>query len=191
MKITLDNTCLISLKNKDGEYAEIKTILGLHPNLITIFIPAISASENQKGGILHTNFAQFEDFLIEIGCEAYELLNPMTYLDISFLDHTVLADADMKILEYKIHNILFPNIPFKYSEHCSYFNINPDNNKLDKTWRRAKCDVQALWCHIYYKNDIFVTQDNNYHKSSKKPQLIALGAGDILRPCEYLAELKK
>jgi hypothetical protein len=47
-------------------------------------------------------------------------------------------------------------------------------------------DVLSMWCHIYCNGDIFVTGDNHFHKS-KKPQLIKLGAKQILKPNEVLA----
>jgi len=190
MKITLDNNCLISLENKDSEHLDIKALADLYPNQITLCIPAIAASENQQGGVLHTNFAQLQKFLAEIGCERCTLLNPMLYLDISFLDHAILADEQMVSLEQKIHDILFPNIPFLWSEYCRRFGLDSDDEVTDRKWRRAKCDVQAMWCHIHYSNDIFVTQDNNFHKTTKKAELVALGAQEILRPSECLSKLK-
>jgi len=190
MRITLDNNCLISLKNKDGEYVESQALVDLHPDQITVYIPAIAASENQQGTILHTNFAQFQEFLVEIGCEKYELLNPMIYLDISYFDHAIFADEQMESIERKIHEILFPNTPFLYAEYCKCFGLDPNNGVIDRKWRRAKCDVQAMWCHIHYNNDIFVTQDNNFHKTTKKGKLVALGAREILRPRECLSKLK-
>ena len=191
MKITLDNNCLISLKNKDGEHVEIRALVDLHPNQMTLYIPAIAASENQQGGVLHTNFVQFQEFLAEIGCERCELLNPMVYLDISYLDHAILPDEQMASVEGKIHDILFPNIPFLYSEYCRSFGLDPEDGVIDRKWRRTKCDVQAMWCHIHNNNDIFVTQDNNFHKATKKPKLVALGAQAILRPSECLSKLKR
>ena len=191
MKITLDNNCLISLGSKDGEYVKIKTLLDLHPNQITLYISAIAASENQQGGRLYTNFAQFQQFLTEIGYGRCELLNPMLYLDISYLDHAILVDEQMVYIEQEIHNILFPNIPFRYSEYCKRFGVDPDKGVVHRKWRRAKCDVQAMWCHIHYKSDIFVTQDNNFHKTTKKAKLVILGAQEILRPSECLSKLKR
>ena len=61
---------------------------------------------------------------------------------------------------------------------------------LGETWRNAKCDVLALWSHINDKDDIFVTRDGNIHKQTKKPQLHALGAGDILRPKDAATEIQ-
>lgn len=189
MKITFDNNCLISLKKKDGEYNEIKTLVGLHPNQITLYIPAIAASENQLGHVLYTNFTHFKEFLAEIGCEKCELLNPMGYYDISYWDHAVFVSEKMRSLEHKIHNILFHEIPFPYKEYCERLKIDPKVMGVDRKWRRAKCDVQAIWCHIHYNNDIFVTSDNNFHKLTKKPRLIELGAKEILTPKECVSRL--
>ena len=191
MKITMDNNCLISLKKKDGEYAEIKTLIGMHPDQIKIYIPAIAASENQQGHMYNADFAQFQEFLVQIGCERCELLNPMAYCGIFYCGYAVISGAEMESLERKIHYILFPNLPFDYSEYCSRFGIDPNSEIVNRKWRNAKCDVQAMWCHINYKNEIFVSQDNNYHKPSKKAKLVALGAGEILGPRECLLKLKR
>jgi len=190
MRVTVDNNCLISLKTGDGEYSEIKALLDMHPNQIILRVPAIAASENQQGGRLHTNFAQFQQFLAEIGCEGCELLNPMAYVDLWYLGHAVLPDDHMISVEREIHDVLFPDIPFGYSEYCERFGLDSDSGAVDQKWRRAKCDVQAMWCHIYYNGDIFVTQDNNFHKATKKDRLVALGALEILRPTNCLSILR-
>jgi hypothetical protein len=191
MRITLDNNCLISLKNKDGEYDEIKALVDTYSNRITLCVPAVAASENQQGGRLHTNFAQFQQFLAEIGCERCKLLDPMAYWDVSYWDHAILSDDQMSSVEQEIHDILFPNIPFQYSEYCRRFGIDSGSGALDRKWRRAKCDVQAMWCHIYYNGDMFVTQDNNFHKATKKARLVGLGAREIVKPSKCLSKLKR
>ncbi len=61
---------------------------------------------------------------------------------------------------------------------------------IEREWRRDKCDVLSLWCHIWYQGDVFVTADKNFHKATKKPALIKLGAKSILRPCETVEFLK-
>ena len=188
--MTLDNTCLISLKNNDGEYTEIKALVDLHPKQITLCIPAIAASENQQGVLLNSNFTQFQEFLMGIGCEMCELLNPMLYLDVSYFDHAIFSDEQMLDAERKIHDILFPDIPFQYTEYLRRFELHSKDGVVARKWRNAKCDVQAMWCHIYYNGDIFVTQDNNYHKVTKKAKLVSLGAKEILKPSDCLSRLK-
>jgi len=91
--------------------------------------------------------------------------------------------------ELSIHNILFPDIEFKYKDYCLEKQINPLETKFDWKWLNAKCDVQVLWSHIHYGGGILVTSDNNFHKESKKPLLISLGAADILKPKEALKKI--
>jgi hypothetical protein len=191
IRITLDNNCLLSLNKRDGEYEHIKSLLTLNSEQITLCIPAIVASENQQNEVVSSNFGQFQEFLARIGCQDCELLNPMLYLDICYWDHAVLAGEEMALLEQRVHEILFPKVPFKYSEYCATFGLEPNNGIIDRKWRNAKCDVQAMWCHIEYKGDIFVSQDNNFHKKTKKSKLIALGAKNIMTPSECLSELTK
>ena len=54
----------------------------------------------------------------------------------------------------------------------------------------AKCDVLAMWCHITFGGDIFITSDRNFFRKTKKPHLIALGARDILTPQGAVAKLE-
>jgi len=53
---------------------------------------------------------------------------------------------------------------------------------IEPKWRNAKCDVLALWRHIHFNGDIFITSDKNFHQQRKKAQLVALGAWNILTP---------
>jgi len=59
----------------------------------------------------------------------------------------------------------------------------------ERLWKNAKCDVLALWSHIWYGSGIFVTGDNNFLKKTKKPALITLGAGEIAKPEEVISGL--
>jgi hypothetical protein len=188
VRITLDNNCLISLEKKENGYQDIKALIDWHPAKITLCIPAIAASENQKGGTVHPTFTQFQEFLREIGCGNCELLNPMLYLDICYLNHAVFVGGEMASIEQSIHEILFPQIPFLYADYRKTFLSSP-GTLVDRRWRNAKCDVQAMWCHIHYKGDVFVSTDDNFHKLTKKPRLIALGASQIMYPKECREEM--
>lgn len=191
MKITLDSNCLISLKTRDGEYAAVRALVDLHPDETIVYIPAIAASENQRGNVSRSNFVEFQESLAEIGCEKCALLMPMAYLDICYLDYAIPVDEQMVTLERRIHDILFPSIPFLYAEYSGNSGLDRDRAVGARKWIRAKCDVQAIWCHIHGKNDIFVTQDGNFHKRTKKPRLADLGAPEILRPSECLSRLEQ
>jgi len=67
---------------------------------------------------------------------------------------------------------------------CYCLGIEVDSNSLDAgyKWKNAKCDVQALWSHIQYCREIFVTSDKNFHLQSKKISLIKLFNGKIETP---------
>jgi hypothetical protein len=82
-------------------------------------------------------------------------------------------------LEKEIHDILFPERAFNFEA----FKQESDNeDKAYKNWLNARCDVLAMWCHIWHECDVFVTTDTNFHKATKVPRLERLGASLILRP---------
>ena len=51
-------------------------------------------------------------------------------------------------------------------------------------WLNRICDVQTMWCHLHHGNNVFVTSDRNFHKATKLPRLVAMGAGRIAKPEE-------
>ena len=63
----------------------------------------MSASENQQGGLYIQNFIEFRDRLASLGFWHLNIILPMAYLDISFLDHCLLCDDAMENLERRIH----------------------------------------------------------------------------------------
>ena len=89
----------------------------------------------------------------------------------------------------KIQKIIHPTFEMEYEDYCKKRGYELDNPKAWRNWVNAKCDVLAMWSHIWYKGDIFVTTDNHFFKS-KKSALLKLGAGDILKPKEALQKLK-
>lgn len=92
-----------------------------------------------------------------------------------------MADEEDERLEEEIHQILFPASSFRFAKEA--------DAQQQSIWLNAKCDVQAIWSHIHAKRDVFVTSDRNFHKVTKKPHLLSLGAGMILRPSEVLEYL--
>jgi hypothetical protein len=55
----------------------------------------------------------------------------------------------------------------------------------------AHCDVMHLLTHASWGGDIFVTNDDNFHKQSKHGDLEALTGGMILRPLAAVEEVKR
>jgi hypothetical protein len=44
----------------------------------------------------------------------------------------------------------------------------------------------TLWCHIKHGGDVFVTSDHNFHATTKRDKLKALGVGTVAYPKEAL-----
>jgi hypothetical protein len=191
MKVTLDTNCVIDLEENRPAAPFVKRLIELHNNRsINLRVVAISASERKPNGIYASNFAEFQQKIAAVGLEHIEILRPIAYLYVTFLDWCLAADDQMVQLERKIHEVLFPSINFDYGEYCKKYGLDPDNSgEIGQKWRRKKCDVQALWSHINAGGDIFVTSDEDFSKQTKKSQLIALGAGDILTPQETVVKL--
>ena len=109
----------------------------------------------------------------------------------AFPDWCYPTGGESTAFERKIHKILFPTIDFDNRDYRTRVLNDPTSDTGDPKWRNAKCDVLVLWSHIRFNGDMFVTSDKNFYKQSKKEQLIALGAGNILRPHEAVSTIVK
>jgi len=106
----------------------------------------------------------------------------MAYLGMCYYDWCVYSDDAMVQEERRLHEILFPNLDFRYRDFCARHGVDVTVEPPDGRWLNAKCDVQALFCHIREGGGIFVTSDGNFHKVSKKPVIESRGAGQIATP---------
>lgn len=191
LSFTLDTNCLIAVDASRPEASFIKELVRAHQNgCASVGLVAISASERQQNLGYLDNFCSFKDRVETLGLGCLELLEPMTYWNVTYADFGLYSDDAMELLERKIHEILFPNIPFRWIDFCSKFGIDPNSEQMHPKWRNAKCDVQAFWSHAYRKRDVFVTSDHNFHKESKKSQLLLLCGGRVEYP-EQAAKLIK
>lgn len=174
-RITLDTNSLIDLEegHKRAAYLE-RIIKGWRRGEVEIAVVAISASERLKNGKYASSFEEFQRRLERLGLHGIDILKPMVYLDITFWDYCLYSDGTMENLERQINTILFPTIPFHLPKGA--------DDRMSRKWLNAKCDVQLMWAHIWYQRDIFVTSDKNFHKRSKRPRLIKLGAKHIETP---------
>jgi hypothetical protein len=184
MRFTLDTNCLIDVEEGRPSASFIRDLVSLHgKNGITVAISSIGASERQRAGGYAQNFSEFQAKLKALGFEGLEHLPPLAYWNICFFDHCVMADKS-NTLEQDIHNVLFPNIEFMWVDYAKARGLAVDS--LDKNWRNAKCDVLTLWCHIKHGGDVFVTSDHNFHATTKRDKLKALGVGTVAYPKEAL-----
>ena len=189
MRITLDTNCLIDLEERRPSAVHLDALIAqFRAEKIQLCIPAISASERTKAGLFAPTFTAFESKLKNVGLERAELLLPLGYFDVTYWDHCLFGDGDK--LEPQVHRILFPELPFAWGDYCKQTGTDVDAIASDRRWRNAKCDVLAIWSHIKYGADLFVTSDENFLKTGKKPELIKLGAKNIGRPDEALHAIR-
>ena len=180
---TLDTNCIIALDEERPEAAAVRTLADAHASgKAHVAIVAISASEKQKGGGHLESFVEFQQRLTSLGLGQLELLPPMFYWDVTYWDWCIWSDSEMEENERNIHEVLFPNIEFLWLDYCAAQGITSSEPSLAHKWRNAKCDVQAIWSHIFHKRNVFVTADRNFHAESKRPALVALGANEIETP---------
>jgi len=185
LNVTLDNNCIIDLEQNRSAAPYIKKLIQMHSNKeINLRVVAISASERKPDGTYVSHLDEFKERIAAVGLTGIEILATIAYTGIAFTGYCLTSGNSLEELERKIQGILFPTIELEYGDFCRKRSLDPDDRKIWRKWVNAKCDVLALWSHIWYNGDIFVTRDQNFHKETKKLQLIALGAGKILRPAE-------
>ena len=184
MNLTFDTNCIVDLEQKNGNaFPALEILRNLHnEGKVNIAVVAISASERVQGGTYASSFVDFKKKLAAAGLERVNILQPICYWDITFFDWCLYADEQMVELERKIHEILFPEISFNYADFCKRVKLDSNGDTTDPKWRNTKCDVLGMWSHINEGREIFVTSDRNFRKQTKKPRLIALGAGNISTP---------
>jgi hypothetical protein len=175
MKLTLDHNVVIDLANGSLRVDRIRAALADASH--HCFVVEIGASEMRQRGIMPGRYDLFEQLLQQAGIESLPRLAPMMIWDVTFWDHALWCDDQMAERAKQIDEVLFGESPA----------IGPPTD-LDApsaaAWLNRTCDVQTMWCHLHYQNDIFVTSDGNFHKATKLPRLLALGAKRIARPDE-------
>jgi hypothetical protein len=114
---TLDYNCLLAVANNEPAAGAVRALAEAHAtSRADVAVVAISASENQQGGLCFQNFAEFQARVVSWGLGHLNVVLPMVYFDISFWDQSLLADEAMVKLENEIHSILFPTVQFLWEE---------------------------------------------------------------------------
>jgi hypothetical protein len=176
MKLTLDHNVIIDLANGSANIASLRKVLAdsRHQG----FVVEIGASEMRQRGIRPDRYDLFEELLEDAGVASLPRLAPMMIWDVTFWDCALWSDEEMAAQAKQIDDILFgKSPPIDITEL-------PDDSPQAAAWLNRLCDVQTMWCHLHYTNDVFVTSDGYFHKATKLPRLLELGAGRICRPEE-------
>lgn len=187
LNVTLDNNCIIDLEQNRPTAPYIKSLIQMHrEGKINLRVVAISASERKPDDTYTSHFNEFKERIIAVGLGDVEILATPLYTGLGYVGYSLVSGGALEELERKIQGILFPKIELEYSDFCKKRGLDPDSRKAWRKWVNAKCDVLALWSHIRYDGDIFVTRDKDFHKETVKPRLIELGAGKIFTPAETI-----
>src|SRR6266699_1593675 len=115
MKLTLDTNCIIDLEQNNSLALPLQRLIFLHNDQkITLRVAAISASERKLNGKYAANFAEFQQKIAAVGLGNVEILAPIAYSGITFVERSLSADEAMIELERRIQVVLFPTIDFNY-----------------------------------------------------------------------------
>jgi hypothetical protein len=127
MRITLDTNCLVDLELKEGAYIDLQKIISAY-NLgnIEVSVPGIGASERLKGGSFASSFTVFQERLRRLSHKELNILKPLLYLGISYLNWSILAGENTVDLERNIHNVLFPKHEFIWSDQARLLGLDPN-----------------------------------------------------------------
>jgi hypothetical protein len=176
MKLTLDHNVIIDLVNNSPNVRSLRDSVA--SGAYDAYVVEIGASEMRRRGIRPDRFDLFKELLAEAGIGSIPRLIPMMIFDVTFWDHCVWFDDEMRVKAQEIENILFgESKPIDITGE-------PDDSPKVATWLNRLCDVQTMWCHLQNKNDVFVTSDRNFIKATKLPRLLGLGAGRVCTPEE-------
>jgi hypothetical protein len=172
-KIALDTNCLIDLEEDRPDAVHVKKLIqAWKDGRVALAVVAVSASENQSGGVTSSNFSVFQDRLNRIGLGDAHQLNPLGIWDVFFWDHFLWSSPEMKTLADSIRTILFPgNVA-----------APPENPGENSVWRNRLCDVLVAWSCIHHQWECLVTRDENFHQH--EIALAHLGLKEILYPKE-------
>jgi hypothetical protein len=188
--VTLDNMCIIDLEKNREHAPQIKKLIQMHcEREISLRIVATSASELKPDHTYPSHFDEFKQRIASVGLGGVEILPTLFYIGLSFVGYCVVGGRWLGELEKEIQAILFTENEREYGDFCRKYGYDREDKVAWRKWANRKCDVLTLWSHIWYNGDIFVTNDDDFHKPTKKPRLIELGAGKILRPTETVEML--
>jgi hypothetical protein len=176
MKLTLDHNVIIDMAKGSSNVVRLREVLA--SGQCQAYVVEIGASEMRQRGIRPDRYDLFEELLEEAGIRSLPRLTPMIIWDVTFWDHGLWSDDTMSNRATEIEHVLFGESP--------RIDIagEPDTSPQFAAWLNRVCDVHTMWCHLHYANDVFVTSDRNFHKATKLPRLLTMGAGRICRPVE-------
>lgn len=173
-KFTLDTNCLIAVDENRYFSDAIKVLLEANERkFCCIALVAASGSERQKVGEYDREYLEtFRDFDTrrhKLGFGGVDLIYPIAYPEISFVNRCVIANDAMVAREKEIFETLFPNSLYEWRDYASAKGFDPKDlsTKGRTKWLNEFLDAQIFWTHDHNKRDVFVTSDANFAKRLK------------------------
>lgn len=130
---------------------------------------AISASENQLGGVPNREYSAFEALLKQAGLRGVKELLPQLIWDLGYWDHMTFIEEEEIPQLMRLSRTLFPNSA-----------PAPVEGPLNSKWRNQQCDILVAWTHARYKRDYLVTSDGNFHR--RATELRTVGVHEVIHP---------
>lgn len=146
MKLTLDHNVVIDLANGSPRVDRVRAALVEDSH--HCFVVEIGASEMRQRGIKPNRYDLFEQLLQEAGIASLPRLAPMMIWDVTFWDHGLWCDEQMAERAKQIEEVLFGEAP------AIALPTDLDGPNA-AAWLNRTCDVQTMWCHLHYQNDVF------------------------------------
>jgi hypothetical protein len=181
--VTLDPGCLIDLEEQTATASYLHCLAALHRSTeICLRVAAIGASERQPHGIYAADFREFQERLAAVGLASVDILRPPFQAGLTFDCWSAWFDEEDHRLLRDLHAILFPEMPFRWSDFLYARGPLARRDVLYARWRATRCTVLALWCHVRCGGGIYVTCDDAFWRPRARRRLAALGAGAVHTP---------
>jgi hypothetical protein len=172
-RLVLDTNCIIDLEENRPNAVSLRHLISAWKNnRVSLAVVAVSASENQQGGIASRSFDVFETKVKNSGLAGTHELMPLAIWDVFYWDHALWSSPEMEEVESKVRAVLFPGIA----------KAPPTNIEENSKWRNQMCDVLVAWSCIHHNWPHLVTSDENFH--DHRTELAALGLSEILYPAD-------
>ena len=176
MKITLDPHCIVHLANRTGAGSRIAQLVSRRD--AACFVVNIACAPMRDRGVRPEQYEHFEGLLAAAGVGHLPRLEPLFVCDVTFWGKCVPASDEMARLAQGLGDVLYGEAP------GAEIPFEGPNSPAGRRWLDRHCGVQAMWCHIHHRNDVFLTTDACLKRDALRPKLGALGAGRVCLPGE-------
>lgn len=191
-EVVFDTNLVIDFERANDGAKVVKSLVQLeNKEKLKIHIPVIVASEFPINKQKINNFYLFKKYMQEIGFKNLELLKPIGYLGMCFLNFMILPkdkDSEIIILARDVHSLLFPGTEFDHRDFCIARNIDY-NKEINPKWRNRIIDTLILWSVVYYDKKTLVTRDKNFYHHKNK--IKSKWGVEVMSPEELLIEVEK